>query len=333
MHAPRAPQRALQRVLNTRIPFIVASAPHADMNQAEPPSTRPLTSRWRDLPSRLLKALPLCAATLATAWQAWALHRAIKKGRQLVLQTVPFEAHPPGRTARVLLLGDSTGVGVGTEQPQETIGGLLAADYPGVEIVNRCLTGARMYDVTQQLVPLVREAERFDLAVVMAGGNDVIKLTPHRQLARDARRMLAALTRVSKRSVWLGSANLGGSPLLLRPLSWWLGFRSVRVMRLLAREAKAYNVQFINFAYQGRADLFANDPDTFFAIDGIHPSGASYRHCFNVMKRQAPLKSLLTRNAVHRPIEMPAPVEDSSPAMPFNMPPPARQPARDHHAP
>jgi lysophospholipase L1-like esterase len=239
----------------------------------------------------------VAASTLGSAlgWQTWLLHRAVVQGRGLAQQALPFESHPLAPRARVLLLGDSTGVGVGAGRPEGSLPGLLAAEFPAVQIVNRCQNGARVADTLQQLAPLAAAGERFDLVLLLVGGNDVMKLTSQQRLRVDAQALLQALQPLARCTVWMGSANIGGAPPIQRPWSWWLSWRTRRVMRLLAAQARAHGVLFIDFFRPLRRDLFARHAGTFFAEDGVHPSAMSYRFCFELLKRRAPLQALLER--------------------------------------
>jgi lysophospholipase L1-like esterase len=247
-------------------------------------------------------------AVCAKAWQGWterqavrrALRQAMRPGRSAPRRGRPFEVHPPRGRARVLLLGDSTGVGVGALRPEDRLCGLLAAEFPEIEIVNRCRAGARLAETQNQLAPLVAAGERFDLALLLVGGNDVLRLTPQWLLANQARSLLGSVRDVARRTVWMGCADIGSAPLFAPPLSWWLSWQTARTMRLLAREACAHKVDFIDFVEEGA--LFASDTGTFFADDGLHPSAACYRHCFEVLKRRTPLAAVLRRRPTAVPL-------------------------------
>lgn len=227
----------------------------------------------------------------ALAWQAHTLQRATAQGRALVAAARPFQHRPERPRRRVLVLGDSIGVGVGAGRAGATLPGLLAEAYPDAEIVNRAANGARVADALEQLVPLAHE--RFDLVLVLAGGNDVLRATPAATLSRDAARLLAACARVARRTVWLGPANLGGSPVLLRPLAWWFTWKSARAMRCIAAEARRAGALFIDFFRPRRDDPIARRTGIYFAGDGLHPSAASHRLCFDTLRRRAPLDALL----------------------------------------
>jgi lysophospholipase L1-like esterase len=241
-------------------------------------------------------------AACAAALKAWTARREVRhalrqamRGSRGARRPGPafFEVHPPRGRARVLLLGDSTGVGVGALRAQDSLCGLLATAYPEVEIVNQCRSGARLVDTHAQLALLAAAGERFDLALLLVGGNDVVRLTPHFLLASQARTLLGRLRGVARRTVWMGCADLGAAPLFAPPLSWWMSWQTARTARVLANEARRFGVDFIDFRTESA--VFASDTGTYFADDGLHPSGACYRHCFDVLQRRTPLAAILRR--------------------------------------
>ena len=95
----------------------------------------------------------------------------------------PFRQRPDRPATRVLVVSDSTAVGTGAVDPRASIAGRIAQDHPDVEIVNLGADGARLADVLEQIrasgdVP-------FDLVLVQAGGNDVIRLASAPRLEAD----------------------------------------------------------------------------------------------------------------------------------------------------
>jgi lysophospholipase L1-like esterase len=237
--------------------------------------------------------LAIMMAGLALAWQTRQLQRGARRRWRIAADTAAFQLRTDSARSRVLVLGDSTGVGVGAGSPWHSLPGLLAAEFPHVEIVNVSHNGARVADVLHQLRPLAAANERFDLALILVGGNDVLRLTPWPRLQQDASLLLQQAGQRADHTIWLGSANIGGAPLLKGPLAWWLGWRTGRVMRRLARLAHAHGVRFIDFYQSRHCDVFSHQPSLYFAEDGVHPSAASYRYCYEALKKQVPLQALL----------------------------------------
>jgi CBS domain-containing protein/lysophospholipase L1-like esterase len=237
-------------------------------------------------PRTLTMALPLGWSALALGRQTMLLRDARRRGQRLARAARAFEAAPPHGSQRVLLLGDSTGVGVGAVQPQHSLPGFLHQAFPHAHIVNRCRNGARVADALHQARQACARGERFDVALILVGGNDVLKLTPHARLEHDARALLRTLRACTTHIAWLGSADIGGAPVLLPPLNWLASWHTARTMRHLADSAAGQGVPFIDFSRDRR---FARDTGTYFAADGIHPSSASYRLCFEELCRRVPL--------------------------------------------
>jgi lysophospholipase L1-like esterase len=236
-------------------------------------------------------------APLAAGWgaaQVLLLRHALLNAKMLRQRARPFEAHPSPHRARVLLVGDSTGVGVGAGAPEQSLPGLLARRFPGVAIVNTCRNGARVADVAAALARGAPGAQRFDVALVLLGGNDVVHLTPQRELEQAAAAVLHELHWHARRIVWLGSANIGHAPIMLPPLSWWARRRCRRTMSALAQVARAHGVTFIDFCEPRLDARFAGAPGTTFARDGLHPSSTSYLECFHVLEQRVPLHAWLS---------------------------------------
>jgi hypothetical protein len=75
----------------------------------------------------------------------------VNKGRDLAKASVPFEVRVKEANRRVLVIGDSTGVGTGASDSADSVAGRIARDYPGTEIVNRAQDGDKVEDIFEQL--------------------------------------------------------------------------------------------------------------------------------------------------------------------------------------
>jgi lysophospholipase L1-like esterase len=227
---------------------------------------------------------PLALAFSAAAALAAEQLRRIATARQLGARPPPaFNRFQPSPRRRVLLVGDSTGLGVGCSDPGQSIAAQLARDFAGVELLNYCVNGATVADVLRQVRKLP-PGERFDLVLVFAGGNDVLRRTPWRELRSSVRRLLAQLDRRSRHVLWAGMANVGLAPLFLPPFSWWMTDRTRRVNRLLAWEALLGGARFVEFFRERERDPFSAEPARYYARDGVHPSAEAYAWCYRRMK-------------------------------------------------
>lgn len=242
------------------------------------------------LPWWATSALALLAGTALL--QAGRLRRALTEARGLVAGTAPFEQQLPQARRRILLLGDSTGVGVGGG-PQQSVAALLAQEHPQLRLVNACRSGARLADVVAQVAAHAPALHRFDGVLLLAGGNDVLRTRNLKQLTAASQGLMQALAPVAARVVWLGPANIGHAPVFLPPLSWWLSQRTRQASRLYARCARQVGASYLDFFGVGAADPFVADRRRWFARDGIHPSAEAYRYCYARLRRSAAWQRML----------------------------------------
>ena len=194
----------------------------------------------------------------------------------------PYSCSRPGGRHRVLLLGDSTGVGIGCEPSRHSIAARLAGEHRDAHVTNLCVSGARVADVLEQAARL--PADPVDLAIVLAGGNDVLRWTPLDRLQAQALALQQLLRTRARHVVWAGMANVGRAPLFLPPFSWLLTARARHVSRLLQHCAQRTGVRFIDFFRDGPADPFSSRPQLYYGRDGVHPSSAAYAWCYRTMR-------------------------------------------------
>jgi lysophospholipase L1-like esterase len=238
-------------------------------------------SRWSRHAASLVPIVVLAAALLRLA----SLRRDVARARAMAAQGRPFERRLPASALRVLVLGDSTGVGVGANRPEESIAGLLAGDFPAADIVNVSRSGARVGDTLAQARACRRSGQYFDVALLHVGGNDVMRATPMKKLAEDCDRLLAELANLADRTVWLGPPNIGGVPLFPPPFSWVFGARSRAAAALFVRAAAAHDVAFLDFSSGEHAVRFARGRREHYASDGLHPNSLSYSYGYAAARR------------------------------------------------
>jgi lysophospholipase L1-like esterase len=185
----------------------------------------------------------------------------------------------PGAPIVLAMLGDSTSVGLGVNDPWETPGvvvsqGLAAIAGRPVRLVTFGAVGARSEALDEQSVRLLDEVTP-DVAVIMVGANDVT----HRMPPREAVRFLDSAVRRLREAgaeVIVGTCpDLGA----IEPIPYPLRY----IARRSSRELAAAQIIAVVEA-GGRAvslgDLlgpeFAAKPKEMFSSDRFHPSAAGY---------------------------------------------------------
>ena len=208
--------------------------------------------------------------------------RVIARGRDVAACPRRFIRRRP-RGERVLVVGDSSGVGVGASTPACSVAGRLAAAHPDWSIGSLAMVGSRTADVARLVSRLRRRtASRtaanhpYDLLIVHTGGNDALHATPTRELEEAVDRLVAAACLVAPHTVVVTGGNLGLAPALRAPWSWWFGAQSRRVRDVFRWRIPGTHVVYVDLFHDRETDPTVHDPDRFFARDGLHPSDDGY---------------------------------------------------------
>ena len=228
----------------------------------------------------LIGSLAIAGALLevGTFWHG------IQRARRFAREGQRFERRLCSRRAAMLILGDSTGVGIGAARPEESIAGLLAADYPDADIVNVAVSGTRVAGAIAQVEACLQAGLRFDLALLFVGGNDVVADTPLDALERDCDTLLGGLSRLAVRTAWLGPPDLGLAPLFPRAYAWVMAARSRAASQVFSAAAAKHGEVFVDFSAASHVAHFRRQRRSHFAVDGFHPNSASYRYGYAVTR-------------------------------------------------
>ena len=210
------------------------------------------------------------AVRLAAFWRGIGFSRALAAAGQRYERRQEASAHA------ILVLGDSTGVGVGAQRPEDSIAGRLAIDFPDSDIANISRSGARVADALAQARQCVAEGRRFDVAVLHLGSNDVVRGTDVAELAAACDALMVELKTVALHVVWLGPPNLGLAPLFPLPYAWLMSSRSRAATSIFAASAAKHGVSYVDFSAPEHGERLRRGKKLHFAEDGFHPSSSSY---------------------------------------------------------
>lgn len=241
---------------------------------------RPLP-RWGLIQAALLALPVLTALSLGGC----ALNR-LNTGRELAAQARPFSAQPAAAVRSVLVVGDSTAVGTGATRPEHSLPGLIAAAHPDWRINNLAVNGARFIDVVQQLEGATG---RHDLVLILAGGNDVIRLTGEAALLGHIEQAVALASRHADTVVVMPCGDVGHAPFFFAPWSWLMSSLSKRLHAQVADVAGRTGSRYVRLLKPRETDPFALDPVNMNAADGLHPSDLGYRQWYAELQAQGGL--------------------------------------------
>ncbi|MET0335514.1 MAG: GDSL-type esterase/lipase family protein [Rhizobacter sp.] len=237
------------------------------------------------LNTRLLAIAAAAAVVLLAGCAVNKLHTA----SELAKASEPLQ-HPVEKPlARLLIVGDSTAVGTGASAPQTSLAGLLARAYPGLLIENRGRDGATFAEIPSQLE---RDNARFDVVLVLAGGNDVIRLRDLDVTPLHLQKIAELAKARSKQVVFMPAGNVGNAPFFFPPVSWWMSSRARAMHTLVRQAAEQQGADYVNLYKDRSDDPFAQRKELN-AKDGLHPSDAGYQVWFEELMTQSGLAQQL----------------------------------------
>ncbi len=186
----------------------------------------------------------------------------------------------PGDPVELLMLGDSTAVGLGADTPAHSPGAVIAAGlaqvmHRPVRLTVTAAVGAESRQLDEQIDRALERVAAPEVAVVMVGGNDVT----HRVRPSESVRALEGAVR---RLRSLGCAVVVGTcPDLgtVEPIAQPLRYVATRLSRELAA-AQTIAVVEAGGRTVSLGDLlgpeFRSMPHLMFSADRFHPSSAGY---------------------------------------------------------
>ncbi|GAA3200379.1 SGNH/GDSL hydrolase family protein [Actinocorallia longicatena] len=209
------------------------------------------------------------------------LARKIIKGSANLVPPVTdgvYGAHLPGEPISFVVLGDSTAAGIGVDEADETMAGMLAAGLSAtagrpVRLTNVALSGSRTEMMLAQ-VPAALKA-RPEAAVIMIGANDVTARVAAGESVRFLEQVVTRLREAGSEVVVGTCPDLGSVKPLMQPLRWI----AQRTSRQLAA-AQTVVVVRAGGRSVSLGDLlgrdFSREPAEYFSADRYHPSARGY---------------------------------------------------------
>ncbi|KNZ30812.1 MAG: hypothetical protein AD742_21050 [Methylibium sp. NZG] len=229
----------------------------------------------------LVSGVALLTATGCAAWR-------VGQAAELARRSEPWQQFPSGAALRMLVVGDSTAVGTGATAADRSLAGLLGRSHPRLLIENRAKDGANWADVARQL----EGSERFDIVLVQAGGNDVIRLTDTDTLRSIVQRTVDLARDRADTVLLMPAGNVGNAPFFYPPLSWLMTHRSRQLQSIVADAAARSGAIHVKLFHERESDPFVIDK-SLNASDGLHPSDSGYRAWLEELTKQAALSERL----------------------------------------
>ncbi len=220
---------------------------------------------------------------------SYPIFSAIRTSKEIEKNTTPFQQHPAQPNFRVLVAGDSTGVGTGAADPKFSTAGRLGADYPDAGIMNISENGLKLAELEEKLKEFTTNhpQPKYDLLLIQIGANDIVGQTSYKSIEKSIVAILDIAEKFASNTVVLTSGNVGASPVFRWPLSVYLRSRTVAVREIfLTAVQNRPSVSYVDLFRNPQDDIFLNDVERYYAIDLFHPSGDGYGVWYEEIKKE-----------------------------------------------
>lgn len=208
----------------------------------------------------------------------------VKKTKVLMENAVPYERSLPNSDMKILVLGDSTAVGTGSEKSSETTAGRMAELFPQADVKTIVENGLKLEGLLQKM-EAINPNEKYSIILVQIGANDIMKLTSMKDIESRIDTVVDRLSKQTDKLIFMHSGDIGGStffPIYLRPI---LTSRSNHVRDIYMKTAEKYNAFYVDIIGSNISEIIDKNPTEYYANDLLHLSGAGYGLWFDEIRK------------------------------------------------
>lgn len=201
--------------------------------------------------------------------------------KKLVREAQGFEREGGAPGPSLLVLGDSTAVGVGAASPKESVAGRLAEALDAGYVENRARSGALVADLASQIEKASRA--EYDVVLIQIGGNNIIRFHSPKAQAKLLEDALLKLP-PAKRIYLMSAGNVGAATLFPRALRSLYTPLTRSYHRAFGEVAARRRATYVDLYEAPQLDPFIREPGRYLAADGLHPSSEGYGLWFMKLK-------------------------------------------------
>lgn len=191
---------------------------------------------------------------------------------------------------KVAAIGDSTGIGQGTDSDTQSFGyqytqTYLLPNYSFINYSNFSQSGNFTSDVLQNQIPKV-ETDKYDIIFVSIGSNDMISSKTNKaEFTKNVSKLVDKLISTKAKIIWLSIPDFITVPTLLFPLNLYLSNRSKQFNQETTKILDTNKLQLID-VYDATRQPFLDNPNKYFSKDKYHPSKDGYNLWVEAIKKQ-----------------------------------------------
>lgn len=215
-------------------------------------------------------------ALLLIAYWGVKFFMTLQVSKKIINSTVAFEKMGEGENT-VLVLGDSTAVGIGADRPEESVAGRVSSFVMADSLENYAVSGAVTNDLNEQRKNAL--LSRYRLVLIQIGGNDIIRFKSSESAGEQLREAIQNLPE-SEKVVVISAGDVGGATLFPWPVRPFHTRLNNEYHKTFAKVAAEEGVTYVNFGNSPATKQINEKPEVYLAADGLHPSSEGYRLWF-----------------------------------------------------
>jgi lysophospholipase L1-like esterase len=216
------------------------------------------------------------------SYHVFQVKRKIALSQEIVANTTPFHTTEDTTGKSLLVIGDSTAVGVGASTKEESIPALVAQKIGATNVENQSVSGSKVADLPKQLQQI--QKDQYDVILVQIGGNDVVARNDERVVARELESILKTLPRHDQLVV-LMCGDVGVATLLPWFVRGYYTKKTLAYHQAFANMVPQAGGTYVNLYEPKETDPFVQSPEIYLAQDQFHPSSAGYREWFRKIEK------------------------------------------------
>ncbi len=205
----------------------------------------------------------------------------IQISKKIISTAAPFQKVSTDISVPILVLGDSTAVGVGASTPEESVAGRISKYLAARSVENYAKSGAVVADLSEQITHA--KLAHYRLIFIQIGANDIIRF---HSASTAAMTLAAALKQLppADRVLLISLGDGGGTTLFPFFLNPFYTNLTLQYNAAFTRVASAADVSFVNLYNSPSTKMIKDNPKLYLAGDGLHPSSAGYELWFETIK-------------------------------------------------
>lgn len=201
----------------------------------------------------------------------------VQVSKKIIDSTVPFAKVGQDTGNAILVLGDSTAVGIGATRPEDSVAGRVSEYLAADSVENYAVSGALTKELNAQRERA--QLSQYRLILIQTGGNDIIRFTSAKRAGEDLRRVIRNLPKAEK-TVIISAGDVGGATLFPWPVRPFHTRLNNQYHETFSRVAEEEGVTYVNFGNSPATKQINKEPKVYLAADGLHPSSEGYRLWF-----------------------------------------------------